>query len=304
MEENNKKVSVLSELTSWFLDRKSGLLYTIYSTAFILFNWKFFYVLFVSSEYSGQRRIAEALNEFVSRSIWNISYGWLIVFQFIIPALVTYAVIFLLPILNNYAFKKSLLFKKERDLDQLKSEAETEEEKAKLLRSKVESISDQVESYGDLESQVNELLKQVALLQGQIGKDVPTSLKEEEIYVEINGTKVIGPEQTLKLSLNKDYSLQIKIFNGSKVMAKQIEVGIRFDSDILEVSKSSGYNIYKDEKTTVIRYQENFIHANTLQHEEDLAIKTLKAGEFKVRIFIKGENFTAISRTLMLEIID
>lgn len=304
MSDNSFSPNSFTELFRRFLDRKSGFLYTIYLVSFVLFNWKFFYVAIFSSDKVGSARVGEALNEFLTRSIFGYSYGEIGILQFLVPAAITALIVMILPILNNLAYKKSLEFKKERDLEQARIEAEVEEAKAQLLKTKVESISNQVGSYEELEQQVNDLLSQVASLEKEIGDKNKMTLNSNDVLVEINGRRIKDNNEVFKFSLNKEYSLKITLINQSTLMAKNVEAGFSIPSGVVDVEDSSGYRLHVDESVVVVRYDENYIHAKTNHKKSELKMIPTKVGLHTIKVFVKGENFSSIYRDIKFEVIE
>lgn len=109
---------------------------------FVLFNWKFFYVLLVSSHVEGSYRIFLAQEEFLNRSTLGFEWGGFWFIQFFLPLAVTILGIELLPRLNNIAYerflsheKERLVAKSERDRDVAKTIADNKAEEAASLTS-------------------------------------------------------------------------------------------------------------------------------------------------------------------------
>lgn len=120
-------MSELSETLRWMLERKSGRLLSTYAASFVLLNWKFFYILLISSESKGGQRISDAWHEFFTGNIFLVFVRDFGILQFVFPALVTWIIIRYVPAWNNWAFKFHLAAKKKREVMRSASDAEIAE---------------------------------------------------------------------------------------------------------------------------------------------------------------------------------
>ncbi len=98
---------ILNSVAKWFKERTTSPLYGTFILSVILWNWKFFYILFWQSE--------EKLNipriEYVQNHIlYNATYFGHIVYFLILPALSTYFIVWWLSYLSNWAHKKHVEF--------------------------------------------------------------------------------------------------------------------------------------------------------------------------------------------------
>lgn len=169
----------------WF-DRKSGLLYTTYLTTFVIFNWKFFYVMFFSSDKVGSDRIAQGLYEFTHRTslIWSEYY----IIQFIFPAAISFIIIKYLPLLNNAAYIEYLNNEKVRKLAKAQRDSDiariTSKYKAQEL-SKLEEVNNMQEEINRLHDENTrleiELLEKSKVTRDSDEERWDTELKNEKV---------------------------------------------------------------------------------------------------------------------------
>lgn len=160
-------MSEVNQTIKWIFERKSGLLYTTYAVAFVLSNWKFFYVLVFSANSSGSVRLYEAQNEFINRYFWGFNWGEYWVLQFLIPVIVTYVVIKYLPILNQWAYEEFLNNEKDQKLARHRKDAELASEIAIEKGKELDSY----QTTEELQVQINDLLGQISQLQSELGDE-------------------------------------------------------------------------------------------------------------------------------------
>lgn len=98
---------LLNSFIEWFKEKTTSPLYATFIVSLILWNWKFFYILFWQSE----EKLSSPTIEYVQENILsNQSYLYHTIYFLILPALSTYFIIWWLPILTNWAHKKHLDF--------------------------------------------------------------------------------------------------------------------------------------------------------------------------------------------------
>lgn len=153
----------VDSLHDWF-ERKSGLLYTIYSFSFVVSNWKFFYVLFFSSTKDGSDRVGEATYEFIHRTFFGFHWGEWYVLQFLIPAFFTLMIVKVLPKLNNLVYDLFLEDEEYREL----AKAIKDNRVAKKLAALKKDESQSLQSAQEHQDQINELLAESASLRSQL----------------------------------------------------------------------------------------------------------------------------------------
>ena len=125
---------VLGSIGKWFKDRTISPLYGTFVLSMILWNWKFFYILF----WEGESYLSLPKIEYVQKYILNSQNIWQHLLYFIfIPALSTYAIVWWLSYASNWAHKKHLEFyyKRKLILDEAKLDYERRE------KNNLESIS-------------------------------------------------------------------------------------------------------------------------------------------------------------------
>jgi hypothetical protein len=131
----------MHETLRFIIERKTGL-YTTYIVSFVLFNWKFFYTLFIESSTETTSVLLQALHEFTARfSILGFDWGSLWVVQFIAPAIITWIAITQLPKLNNLAYELQLKYQGERTVMRSKQDKDNAKKIAENKEDEVESLS-------------------------------------------------------------------------------------------------------------------------------------------------------------------
>lgn len=184
-------MSEMNQTIKWIFERKSGLLYTTYAVAFIISNWKFFYVLIFSANSSGSMRVYEAQSEFINRYFLGFNWGEYWLLQFLIPALVTYVVIKYVPMLNLWAYQEYLNNEAQQKLARHRSDARL----ASDIAGEKEKELDSYQTTEELQVQINDLLGQINELQTDLGEDgnfLDVNKKSREFVTEYNNesTKV------------------------------------------------------------------------------------------------------------------
>lgn len=114
-----------------------------------------------------------------------------------------------------------------------------------------------------------------------------------KVYIAINRQKIKDDLLVLKAHTEIKEKFKISIVNTEKTMAKNIEIGFIFPSLDFIIEKDNMYSVFIDEpgKVQVVRYTADSIQSNTeLFISAPLTITPLKEGEYKIRVFVKGEN--------------
>lgn len=103
---------ILSSIIKWFKDRTASPMYGTFVFSVILWNWKFFYLLFWQSE----DKLGLPKIEYIQNNYLNQQTYWQHLLHFLIfPLVSTYVIIWWLPILNNWAFKKHMYYHYQRE---------------------------------------------------------------------------------------------------------------------------------------------------------------------------------------------
>ncbi len=126
----------------------------------------------------------------------------------------------------------------------------------------------------------------------------------EEVYVRFGGFDLKEDTIVPKLTLNEKATWAIAIRNADDRMAKDVEAGFRFPTDLV-VDNTGPDSIYKDPKDgeQIVRYQAERIHAETIQLKSDLSITPIKKGKFSVRVFLKAENIKVKTVSLKFTVV-
>ena len=134
-------------------------------------------------------------------------------------------------------------------------------------------------------------------------------LGEDKISVSIETeTKTIwildGEEdKTLELDNNVKTELTVAFKNSDVRMAKNLEIGLTFPVDDFLLEKKSGYSIYFDTQSNIVRYAIGTVQAETtLYFNVPLTLTALSEGEFSIKAFIKGENIKPKWETFTLKV--
>ena len=102
---------VFNSITEWWKEKTTSPLYGTFIFSVILWNWKFFYVLF----WQDQSVLSLPKIEYVEQHFLNYSGFWLnlsihFLWFLILPAMSTYIIIWWIPLLTNLAHKVSTQF--------------------------------------------------------------------------------------------------------------------------------------------------------------------------------------------------
>lgn len=149
------------------------------------------------------------------------------------------------------------------------------------------------------EEKIAELL---ATLVENTKKDTPSLfIEHKDIKVSFDKKELV-PEENYTFSVNKKYKIGISFINKSEYMLKTTELGFTFPREFLvEGSPSS---IYTGEKEKIIRFIHDYIQSRSEIIENAIEVTFLKAGEFKVTAFIKGENLKRKTIKFTIKVIE
>lgn len=118
------------------------------------------------------------------------------------------------------------------------------------------------------------------------------------VYITVDGKAVKDDGVKINVEANKKREIKIGILNGEKRMAKKVEIGFIFPSDVI-VEKSPSYSEYTTEQGKIVRYAAEAIHGDTLLVvSQPLIVTPLKKGAVVLRTFVKGENLEATYRNI------
>jgi hypothetical protein len=128
-----------------------------------------------------------------------------------------------------------------------------------------------------------------------------------KVYIIINDIHIKDEDKNaekkveISLPLNKESKLKVIVNNHELIMAKNLEIGFIFSTDMI-INKKDSYSIYTDSEQQIVRYELDYIHAKTNQPLPTLDITPMKEGEHTIRTFIKGENIKAIYRYFIIKV--
>ncbi len=144
---------IIDSITKWVKERSTSPMYGTFIFSVILWNWKFFYVLFWQEEEKlSLPRIEYVQQNFLNSQTWPIH----ITFFCVLPLVSTYIIIWWLPLLNNWVHKKHLSFyySKKSIIDSARLDYEKKQEKNLKLISLVKK--EQVEARKEINKNVSQ----------------------------------------------------------------------------------------------------------------------------------------------------
>ncbi len=133
----------------------------------------------------------------------------------------------------------------------------------------------------------NKIVELLSILVEKSGVDT-LFLNSEKVQAKFYG-KFVKQNEVYEFSVNKKYEIPVSIVNSDDRMAKDVEVGYIFPEDFL-VERSPNISIAPNENKQVIRLNQGTVHAHENHLKGTIAITFLKAGEYMIDHFIKGEN--------------
>ncbi len=155
------------------------------------------------------------------------------------------------------------------------------------------------ESREGYESKIIELLSALV----ERGGAESLFIKPERINIEFNNI-LLKQDEKLTFSANKKYDVPISITNSDELMAKTVEVGFTFPPDFLVEKTPNISSIYPWKGMQIVRFKLELLHAHTTHERGKIGITFLKTGEFKSRVFIKGENVKNKEVNFLIKVID
>lgn len=102
---------ICNSISKWFKEKTTSPLYGIFIFSVVLWNWKFFYVLF----WQGEEKLSIPKIEYIQATLLIHQNFWQHLVHFLVfPLVSTYVAICWLPIVSNWAHKKHIEFFYER----------------------------------------------------------------------------------------------------------------------------------------------------------------------------------------------
>lgn len=126
-------------------------------------------------------------------------------------------------------------------------------------------------------------------------------LKEGQVVLQLN-KKRVSKDETFDFSVNKKHEIPVSIINTSDTMAKNVEVGLILPKDVV-VEKSPNLGLHAAEKQQIVRFNVPVIHAHENYLKGRMSITFLKADQYKIEVFVKGENVKYQSFKINLKIV-
>ncbi len=166
-----------------------------------------------------------------------------------------------------------------------------------------------LEKINEKQSDLNEYLKNFADHSKSLTEKLGTLSTSENTYlknikIRFGGVELKPNAKTnANLTLNKKASYAIAIVNSEPRMAKDVEIGFIFSSDLV-VDNNGPDTMYKDPKDgeQIARYSATRIHGNTTLLKESISMTPIKKGTFSVKTFIKAENVETINSYLIFAV--
>lgn len=126
-----------------------------------------------------------------------------------------------------------------------------------------------------------------------------------KVYLVFDEKKISSDKVSINLKANELNEVKIGITNSDKSTAKNVEIGIIFPQDFI-IDKREGYTIYTDEKSQIVRFEQEIIHSNTTFYftSKKLAITPLNEGKYELKTFVKGENLETSYKNLSVNIVN
>jgi len=161
---------LLESISQWLKERTTSPLYGTYIFSFIIWNWEFFYVLFLQDQAS----LPLPKIEYIEQKF--LSDGWFVHFSFFLipPVIITYIIIRWLPFLSNWAHRVYLHFYFERKNLYEETNLHNEEGRKRTLQ------------------QLAETKEQQAISKMKIRKNITNEERWEEEYNEFAKGNIFG----------------------------------------------------------------------------------------------------------------
>lgn len=144
---------IFNSIAKWFQEKTSSPLYGTFLFSVILWNWKFFYVLFWQSE----EKFLLPRIEYVQINILNQeSFSHHFSYFLVLPLISTFIILFWLPILSNWAHKKHTYFYFGRKLNFIKERLDYEKKEKDILQLISDIKDEQVKIKEEIEKHTTE----------------------------------------------------------------------------------------------------------------------------------------------------
>ncbi|MCK9578043.1 hypothetical protein M0R01_00945 [bacterium] len=147
----------------------------------------------------------------------------------------------------------------------------------------------------------NKVIELLTVLIKENSKD-KMLIGESEINIYFNKEKIIE-NKIYEFSVSKKV-IEVSIENNSERMAKKAEFGIIFSTDFLIEKTSNIKSITTDGDKQIIRFENDFIHSQTKSIQGGISINFLKAGDYDVKAFLKGENIKTSYINFKIKVIE
>ncbi len=215
-----------SSFSKWFNEKTSSPLYFTYSTFFVIWNWKFFQVIFLESESLFNTPRIEYVD---SKLLFNLSSSWLpqwldnllngplnAAWHIVPPVIFTYLAIVYLPRLHSWAFGIYLknYFNRKKEY----REAELEYEKGKTVILKEEA------------KEKGEQAKQIKIIKTHQTKE---DVWDKE-FINFTNNKLFSKIQQL-INTIYNQSGMTKVYNSNRGIYERI-----IESDFLAIAHAKG----------------------------------------------------------------
>lgn len=113
---------------------------------------------------------------------------------------------------------------------------------------------------------------------------------------------ILKPKSSVDFSVDQKYDIPISIQNKSDKMAKNVEIGFIFPTNVV-IEKASNFDITTTEDKQIVRFKESAIQAHNDNRQGNISLTFLEAKKTNVDLFIKGENVKYKRFTFELKVI-
>ena len=142
-----------NSIAKWFRERTTSPLYGTFVFSVILWNWKFFYILFWQNE----EKLTLPRIEYVQRFILNNQTNWYHMLYFLIlPITSSYIIVWWLPVISNWAHKKHIEYYYDRRLIIDKARLDYEKKEKETLTSISTVKKEQIEVKKEIQKNTTE----------------------------------------------------------------------------------------------------------------------------------------------------
>lgn len=124
----------------------------------------------------------------------------------------------------------------------------------------------------------------------------------QKVYINIDGDDIVDNSCIITGKANSKTELTLGIINKETRMAKNVEIGFIFPTNLI-IEKTSEYSIYREEEQQVVRFNTSTIQGDTYLHiTEPLIITPLEQGNHKIRTFVKAENIESTYKHITIKV--